>query len=61
MNRMDRLASWIDPAEVPAALRLLAMMEAYGQIPHAEAVEWREKIVGWASYRAMSGDEPPRA
>jgi hypothetical protein len=61
MKKMDRVASWIDLGEVPAALRLLAVMEAYGQIDPAEAAEWRWRIGGWKLYRELRSDTPPNA
>jgi hypothetical protein len=44
VDAKDRLLYKIPPAEFPAALRLLSLMESCGQISSAEAVEWRRRI-----------------
>ena len=41
MAFMDDAAAWRQPGEILAALRLLAVMDEFAQMPPAEATEWR--------------------
>ena len=38
---MNRTAAWLRPEDIPSSLRLLSVMEEFGEISAAEASEWR--------------------
>ena len=50
MNRMDHIAAWIQPDELPAALNLLTLLEESGRMCADDATDWRLRIVGWAKF-----------
>jgi len=56
MTRMDAVVTWLLLDEIPAALRLLSVMEEFGQIRADEAAEWRRRIVAWGRYHAVEGE-----
>jgi len=42
---MDTVVASLEPRGLPAALRLLSVMEEFGQVCEDEAAEWRRRIV----------------
>ncbi len=59
MNRIDRTIEWLDPGDLPTVLRLLSVMEEFGQIRGDEAAEWRRRIGGWAHFFEIHRDAQP--
>ena len=59
MTCMDDIVAWLKPGEIPAALRLLSVMEEFGQIRAEEAAEWRRRIEAWGRYQAVEEEAPP--
>ena len=59
MNRMDHIAAWIQPDELPAALNLLALLEESGRMGADDATDWRLRMVGWAKFYAVDVDASP--
>ena len=56
---MNRTAAWLRPEDIAPSLRLLSVMEEFGQISAAEATEWRQRIAAWGRYHEVDRTAAP--
>ena len=56
---MNRTAAWLRPEDIAPSLRLLSVMEEFGEISAAEASEWRRRIAAWGRYQEVDPEARP--